>query len=386
MNTKSLIIAGVVAITAPVFAQEHGKGGALRPEAEKVGSSAYLVQQAIGEVFLQDHALRRFKTFSVWHMLARFRAQTSSVYDSAQSWTGRNCVTPVRNQGDTSLCWNFAATAALEASYCTNLGQRIDAAEQTVLECFDGRAASTGRQHTSSTETRAYDVMRGIGSEPEARNPFNASRIKPCQKPTFLQEYYGVEGVTILPDQAFTALPSVDAIKQGVVDNGAVTVMSYNTTRFEDFVSNGQPIANTAAEVKIAKDNDSLHEVVIVGWDDTLGAWRVKNSWGTGWGNAGFAWIVYNDLAMISGFFTHVTPKVKRGGIETAWLTLLTFERLIRIPQIWADNPQVQFPSSLGFPPHKMRLVDATKLMIGRSILDQKTVMSWPENVRSKLL
>ena len=35
------------------------------------------------------------------------------------------------------------------------------------------------------------------------------------------------------------------------------------------------------------------HAIVIVGWDDNKRAWRIKNSWGTGWGEGGYAWIKY---------------------------------------------------------------------------------------------
>jgi hypothetical protein len=35
------------------------------------------------------------------------------------------------------------------------------------------------------------------------------------------------------------------------------------------------------------------HAVILVGWDDDYGAWRLKNSWGTGWGESGYMWIQY---------------------------------------------------------------------------------------------
>jgi len=37
------------------------------------------------------------------------------------------------------------------------------------------------------------------------------------------------------------------------------------------------------------------HQMTIIGWDDSIegGSWKVVNSWGTGWGNAGYCWIPY---------------------------------------------------------------------------------------------
>jgi hypothetical protein len=33
--------------------------------------------------------------------------------------------------------------------------------------------------------------------------------------------------------------------------------------------------------------------VLIVGWNDAIGAWRIRNSWGSAWGDNGEAWISY---------------------------------------------------------------------------------------------
>lgn len=38
------------------------------------------------------------------------------------------------------------------------------------------------------------------------------------------------------------------------------------------------------------------HAMTVTGWDDSLGALRLKNSWGYGWGDRGFAWMPYEHL------------------------------------------------------------------------------------------
>ena len=44
-----------------------------------------------------------------------------------------------------------------------------------------------------------------------------------------------------------------------------------------------------------ATDPSVNHAVVLVGWDDSKGAWIIKNSWGTGYGiqESGFLYIAY---------------------------------------------------------------------------------------------
>ena len=59
------------------------------------------------------------------------------------------------------------------------------------------------------------------------------------------------------------------------------------------------------------------HDIVIIGYDDTMtdgaghvGALKVQNSWGTGWGNDGRCWIAYDALSAFSPVYWQATDTV----------------------------------------------------------------------------
>ncbi|MDC3221408.1 C1 family peptidase [Flavobacteriaceae bacterium] len=57
------------------------------------------------------------------------------------------------------------------------------------------------------------------------------------------------------------------------------------------------------------------HAMTVVGYDDTLngGSFRVVNSWGSGWGDNGYAWIRYSDFKKFCdiAMFTWITSNIQ---------------------------------------------------------------------------
>ena len=88
---------------------------------------------------------------------------------------------------------------------------------------------------------------------------------------------------------------SIRRIKDAVSTNGVVgTALAWSNSFFDSSNSTFyQPPTSTMG---------ANHAVSIVGWDDRKktdakdrGAWLIKNSWGTSWGEGGYFWISYYD-------------------------------------------------------------------------------------------
>ena len=81
-----------------------------------------------------------------------------------------------------------------------------------------------------------------------------------------------------------TEITPTDALKRALIVHGpVVTVM-----RLDDcFGLYGSGTFNEEQKT------GGRHVVLIIGWDDNKGAWLIKNSFGTAWGENGFGWIKY---------------------------------------------------------------------------------------------
>ncbi len=190
------------------------------------------------------------------------------------SWKDEGIMTPVKNQGGCGSCWAFAPVAVLEAYIKRVTDVTQDLSEQQYVSCTSDGCGG-GWMST------AYDLMRSYGAVGEICMPYRGRDDIPCTQSQCelvdkIQSYYGVGS-------------SVSAIKAALA-NGPV---SCAMTAYDDF--NGYQ----GGCYQHSGYNPVNHAVAICGWDDAAcsgqGAWLVKNSWGSAWGEDGYFWIRYGS-------------------------------------------------------------------------------------------
>ena len=230
--------------------------------------------------FLFDEEVKSGKTESA-------PAVSGSSLPSQFDWrdnSGRNYVTPVRDQGDCGSCWAFAATGGLEAQVLIALGLPgvdVDLCEQIVLSCSGGGSCSGGYVSTAS------DYLVGTGTNTESCYPYNESNGS-CGAACSQWE----ETATQLADWFYVSSGGVadeTALKSAIYNHGPVVAGFSVYADFYNYSSGVYSYSSGAYK--------GGHAVLVVGWDDSAGAFIVKNSWGSSWGEDGYFRISYDELS-----------------------------------------------------------------------------------------
>jgi cathepsin L len=88
--------------------------------------------------------------------------------------------------------------------------------------------------------------------------------------------------------------PTIQRIKNALIHFGPLATGVLSTPKFHAYTGG----LFEEPDATIPSGHKTNHAVIIVGWDDNRGphgAWKIKNTWGTGWGEQGFMWISYGS-------------------------------------------------------------------------------------------
>jgi len=186
----------------------------------------------------------------------------------------------VRNQGSCGSCWAFGIIGAIEGQWAKVLGTYYDFSEQYLLDCNSYGYSCNGGWFTAFNDCTYPKYFKY-----ESCYPYVAYK-KSCTAPSSCNADYCTSWAYV---GSSSSVPTTSAIQQKIYDKGAVAAAVYADSYLQAYKS-GCFTRNATASVN--------HAVTICGWDNNkcgtgVGAWKVKNSWGTSWGESGYIWIKY---------------------------------------------------------------------------------------------
>jgi C1A family cysteine protease len=195
--------------------------------------------------------------------------------DIIVDWTGKY-TTPVKDQGYCGSCWAFSATEQIESDYMRSSGKEAILSAQQMTSCTHYFIA--GGCNGGSTEKAFEYASKGL--ELDADYPYTSGKA-------------GVTGSC-----------SADSSKFVVKATGYTTVSNSasDESKMASFVGSTGPLSvcvdasewsSYTGGILSNCGNSVDHCVQAVGIDTAAGYWKVRNSWGTSWGESGFIRLAY---------------------------------------------------------------------------------------------
>lgn len=210
-------------------------------------------------------------------------------YPAAFDLRSAGRVSAVKSQLTFGTCWAFATMAALESSLLP--AQSLDLSEDNLILASGFDMGDDAYFHGGNLWMSTAYLARWAGPVLESDDPYGDHYA-----PAGLTAREHVQEVLFVPGGATPT--DNDNIKWALMTYGAVATAIYWTDADYN--------ASTASYF-CAGGGQTNHAVTICGWDDAYpaddftprpqgdGAWLVKNSWGTGFGQGGYFWVSYYD-------------------------------------------------------------------------------------------
>ncbi|UCE24090.1 MAG: T9SS type A sorting domain-containing protein [Candidatus Zixiibacteriota bacterium] len=217
----------------------------------------------------------------------------SAAVPAAWDWRTQSALTSVKSQGLCGSCYAFAALANIESKLLIDGEPYPDFSENNAKECnYYQTSCGGGNYYTLAS------WLSQTGTVLEGCDPYVASDVacqSACPYSTTLLDW------RIISE---SSVPAEAVLKQYIYDYGPV----YTSMYAGDADAWYTELSLYDGSYTLFYDGleGTNHAVLIVGWDDSFvhagpsspGGWIVKNSWGLGWGDAGYFTIAYGSAGM----------------------------------------------------------------------------------------
>ena len=198
--------------------------------------------------------------------------------------SGNNYVTPIRDQLQCGSCVAFGTCGAVESAAAyerRDPNVKFDLSEAQLFYCWgraEGRNCSNGWWPEN-----AFKAIHDNGLTFEDYYPYTAGD----QNCTGLNADWPNKCIHI---GSYTHLTSPGAMKEWISTIGGIDACF---AVYNDFFAYRSGVYRYVSGALAGG-----HCVTLIGYDDAQGCWIGKNSWGTGWGEAGFFKIAYGQCGI----------------------------------------------------------------------------------------
>jgi len=217
------------------------------------------------------------------------RSPNPTTYD----WCAAKVITPVKDQGECGSCWAFSAMETIESYHALKSGSLVSLSAEQIVDCDNGNGDEGCDGGWPST---AYGYVKSAGGiESEESYPYTAT--------------YGSSGSC-----QFNRAKAVTSVAASYsVSGGEAGLHQYLSS------ASGGPLSvcvaaetwqNYQGGVLSSCDTSTDHCVQLTGYENygaSNAVWRVRNQWGTSWGENGYMRIaIGSNLCGIANYATYV--------------------------------------------------------------------------------
>ena len=208
---------------------------------------------------------------------------------------------PIENQGNLGSCTANAGVGVVEYFERRGFGRHIDASRIFLYKTTRNFMHLTG--DTGAYLRTTMGALALFGVPPEEYWPYNVASFDaepPAFCYSFADNYKAIQYFRLDP----TGTAPADVLSNAKTQLAAGIPSMFGFTVYDSINQ-----ANTSGKIPFPNSGDRVlggHAIVAVGYDDNLkiknqpngpettGALRIRNSWGTGWGDAGYGYLPYD--------------------------------------------------------------------------------------------
>ncbi|KAI1701495.1 papain family cysteine protease domain-containing protein [Ditylenchus destructor] len=236
-----------------------------------VDFNSILKQQKVSDLF----SVPNTQASNILNRKKRSASNVPPNNPTSYDWRDYNKVTPVKDQGSCGDCYSFATVANVESLVAISGGGLLDLSEQELTSCDPNQGKCNGGSTISALK---YIQANGVHYESAAPYVANSTYNGTCPTTWNSSQKVFINGI-------FSAVPgNEDNLAAWLVRNGPFTVGWGAASDFQHYVSGIYSNANCPS---------TNHALLIVGYGTNANGsyWIAKNSWGTGFGEAGYVLI-----------------------------------------------------------------------------------------------